>query len=329
MSSENIGRISLDLGGDWVLPDNYVFGHLVDPDTTTNRTGKYAAVKQGNEFHAMPFRVRFGGWRTWPQTWGYVYGPVHPSTNYDDVEGATYAYDDGTYWRFAHCSPHEQIDFAADAKTFTFDQFSPAIHRASVSTDSDAAAKTRALVSFAEQSSNEVFNRVKFAVLGQFHKDPHKDHKRDLALAAIDKVWGIWLKNGSLITQRNLIKPTYDTVRATLAGQHTIDWRFQRDDEKAARGDDPIAGNEYVYTLVATKAKITDATKLPDANWHFDAQPVGGYRLASGQTYWDAEPTRTDELPYIIRFKRPIPDIPNLSPGKSIGAVEWTQEAAY
>ena len=92
---------------------------------------------------------------------------------------------------------------------------------------------------------------------------------------------------------------------------------------------DPLRGHEYVYTLVATKDVITDATKLPDADWHFDAQPVGGYRLASGQVYWDAEPTRTASLPYIIRFKRHIPDTPNLSPGKSIGSVAWTQEPAY
>ena len=58
---------------------------------------------------------------------GYAYQPLHSSVKPEDVEGATYAWDDDGAWRFAHCSPGEQRDYAARAETFAAAQFAKAI----------------------------------------------------------------------------------------------------------------------------------------------------------------------------------------------------------
>lgn len=322
--SSNI-RNYLDLGG-LPLPDNYTFGEIKRKYPEQFKT-RYFAVKQGDVFHAMPCKKpsEEEGAEMSVQSWGYVYGPVHPSTAYEDVEGATYAYDDGTYWIFAPCSPHEQIDFAADARTFCYDQFGPVINRASLLENKT---KARALIDFAEQASNQVFDTVRDAFLGKYHRDPHKDHKRDLALEAITKVWAVWMKNAARVADRTLIRTNVELIQQQLRRDFTIDFRHTRADGWAAAGVDPVSGNEYIYTLVANTDAITDVTKLPDPNWNFDAAPVGGYNKG-GQIYTDGQPTRTSELPKIIRFYRSIPPTLNPTPGQDIGSVAWTQEEAY
>ena len=114
------------------FPDSHVFGSIPRQYPEVSKPLKYMAVQQGSVFHAMPARNNDGQWEMWPASWGYVYGPVDPSTEFGDVEGATYAYDTGTHWKFAACSPQEQIDFAADVRTFAIDQFAVAIAKAQV-----------------------------------------------------------------------------------------------------------------------------------------------------------------------------------------------------
>lgn len=267
------------------------------------------------------------------ETGGAIYQPLHPEMLPEDIRGATYAHNDGTYWRIAHCSPHEQMDFAASAKSFAFAAFDEEIARAqatlgNLNTSSKALAYgvLRALIDLAHQASVEVLTRVQFAALGHYHKNPHHDHRRDLALAAVDKVWAAWQKNGSRLTDRTRIAPHYRRVRAALAAQYTISWAYELAAEKAAIGDDPVRGFEYCYTLSADGAVIAGAGNIPDPNWEFDAFPKSGQITRGTQTYHDRQPATTEGQPFVIRFRRPVPAGTNR--GVSIGSVAWRQEPA-
>ena len=259
-------------------------------------------------------------WRCGPASWGYVYGPVDPSTTFEDVEGARYAFDTDTHWKFAHCSPIEQINLAADIRTFTYAQFQRYID---AKTDVH---KKRAIREFAEQSANEAFRIVRSATLGEFHRDPHDDHHRDIAVKGIEKVWAAWLLNASRITDRTNAKQARDAVVLDLGRIFTIEWRHQRAPLWAQAGRDPVSGFEWIYTLVPTANHTIPATDLPDPDWHFDASPKGGY-VKGSQTYLDHAPRATPENPWILPFKRPV--TAGARVGTSIGRVEWTREKAY
>ena len=319
------------------IGDDEVFGSIM----VNGIERRYAAVKTGGNFHASTcyFESRHshdGETREWylgSVQHGDIYAPVHPSTTYEDVEGATYAHDDGTYWIFAHCSPGEQRDFAEVAAQFTMSLFDPAIKRANLllgnatdSTRTDRYHRARAFVDFAEQSANEARRIVLLKPLGYYHKDPHHDHRRDIALAATNAVWAAWLKNSSRIQDRDRIDATRQTIKTSLESTPTIDFQYQRDDEAAARGDDPVRGNEYCYTLKATADAITGDANVPDPNWEFDAFPKSGMITRGTQTYHDKQPSATEAMPFVIRFKRPVPAGTNR--GVSIGSVAWVQEEA-
>ena len=90
---------------------------------------------------------------------GVLYRPIDSSMTASDIEGATYAYDDGTHWHFAHCSPHEQIDFAAEVEAFAKAQFDEVIHESNAKASgataniarNSAFAKSTALIQFAAE----------------------------------------------------------------------------------------------------------------------------------------------------------------------------------
>ena len=322
------------------LDENEVFGHIPS-DYEDEKPLKFAAVKVGGVFQAIACSPRGTNqshdgqteeWIFYDQAHGYIHVPPHPSTTVEDVEGATYAHDDGTYWIFAHCSPGEHRDFAEQAAQFTYGLFIPAIDRANLllgnANDSNRLTryhKARGLVDFAEQSATEARRVVLTKYLGFYHKNPDENHRRNIALAAIDKIWSIWLKNGSRLEDRNAIDTTRQTIRTRLQSSPAIEWEFQKDDRTAATGVDVVRGREYCYTLAATGSPIEGAVNLPDPNWHFDAFPNNGITKGT-QVYHDGEPTATTEKPFIIRFVRPAPAGTNR--GVSIGRVEWTQEPA-
>ena len=257
---------------------------------------------------------------------GIIHQPIHPSMAPEDIEGATYAHDTGTHWMFAHCSPAEQLDFAAQAEHFCYAAFQEQIHRALNSGQTGANTKARALMDFAMQASRDVFNTVRRATLGAYHRNPHHDHKRELAVASMNKVWKAWQSNSGRVADRNAIETIFGQVRMRLATNYIIEWRHERAPAWAAAGRDPVSGREWCYTLVATKTAITGEANLPDPAWHFDAFPVGG-AMRGTQRYTDGEPTPTDAEPWVVRFHRPAPR--GTAPGVSIGSVAWTQEEPY
>ena len=220
---------------------------VFDPKTYDGGIYWHVAIKSGGVFHAAQCSsddafdhsgVR--GWRLYEVFHGDIYTPHAPGTTVEDVEGATYARDTGTHWEFSHCSPGEHIDFAADVRLFARGQFHAATHKAmsKFAEASNRATRTRAmktsaaLQAFADAVGVDAENRVLAATLGHYHKDPHKDHKRQLTVAAITAVLADWktkaLTDATVRAQRAEVKATADTITARLSKTHTIQSRADK-----------------------------------------------------------------------------------------------------
>lgn len=171
---------------------------------------------------------------------GLLLRPVHPSMTYDDIEGAVFAHDTGTHWVLAHCSPAEQLDFAAQARTFAAAQFAIPMAKARVKVDEATtdvlrtrrAEKFAALASFAEAVGEAAYDAVTAAALGHFHGQPHHDHLRDLTVDAIDGALAAWKKDAltdtAVLAARAHITGAAAAVRAALTATRTIEWRHAR-----------------------------------------------------------------------------------------------------
>ena len=307
--------------------------------------GRYYLILRAERTRG-PFHLRVTSYREGdtlagayaPEVHGAYYRPPHPSMTAEDIEGADYAWDDGSHWHFAHCSPHEQVDFASLVRTFTEQQFSLPLTKAEIKVQeatnavakAAAVARVRALVSFATAAGLAAYNNVVNATLGHFHRDPHHDHRRDLAVDALDTVLADWNERGrndkALRSDATAVSNTVAAIRAALSTEHTIEWRAAREkrlnDAAAARGEDPIAGFEYCYAARTSGDTITGDSNLPDPNWNFD-QLADGPLTRGSIIYTDGEPT----APWVVRFRRPIPE--GTVAGASIGSVTWEQESAY
>ena len=158
----------------------------------------------------------------------------------EDVQGAVYVEWKDDAWLFAHCSPQQQIDFAASARTFAIEQFSLPIAKAGTKVDeatnavikSVAVTKKKALTAFAEAVGAHVHKTIVEATLGAYHRDPHQDHRRDLTVAAIDAVLAAWDEAGktdkAVRDDRQAVGMPASDVRASLTTTHTIEWRHAR-----------------------------------------------------------------------------------------------------
>ena len=203
----------------------------------------WVPILSGGAFHLRPLRTAHSGPGydlVSPKAHGYLYRPVDPSMTFADVEGATYAHDTGTHWQFAHCSPDEQVDFAALARTYAVQQFFPAITRVqakiAMATNATARAalvgKLGALLDFATAVGEAVYETVIGETLGHWHRNPHHDHRRDLAVAAIASVLAEWKKAGltDQAAAARRLNVTTDAAKVTtaLTETHTIEWRHAR-----------------------------------------------------------------------------------------------------
>ena len=77
----------------------------------------YVPIKLGNAFSLAEVYGPYGddefvSLQYTPTAGALLYRPVHPSTTVADVQGATVAIDDGTYWRFAHASEDTHYEMA-------------------------------------------------------------------------------------------------------------------------------------------------------------------------------------------------------------------------
>lgn len=335
-----------------LIPNRETIKNPLDPESRTS----FCVVKIGQEFH-MEFMQYAGeddaGDEVWISSYGdhehevvEVYQPIHEDVEDEDIIGATYAHDTGTHWKFAHCSPDEQIDFAADVENYVRAEMQDAINRAQTALilattalgKTDARHKVDALGEFARAAGSNAHHRVVTATLGYWHRNPHKDHRRELAVLAMEAVLATWAELGTADTdegrtitaQRAHVLSEVNEVLKRLKKNHSIEWRADRqkrlNDAEAAKGTDPVDGYEYCYTRAVFPAVITGEANLPSPTWNFDALRNGN-SLRGNYVYYDAEPPVTRYIAHIIRFKRPIPE--GTLPGADIGSVAWEQEAAY
>ena len=170
---------------------------------------------------------------------GTIYGPIAEGTTVEDVEGATYAHDDGTAWHFAHCSPAEHVEFAARAQTFAEGQFADAINAANVKAHEAsnapakalAVAKLRALGTFAKAVGAAAHRAVVAETLGHYHRT-EGDHLRPLAVGGIDSVLAAWEETGktnkALRGDLGRVRTTASIVRSALVASASIEWRHGR-----------------------------------------------------------------------------------------------------
>lgn len=225
------------------IPNESYINH--DPvDAGVIKDGKvYLAVFNGKSFELKPadpiddegeFHGNRGLLTLQDFITGILHAPVHQSMAYDDINGATYAWDDGTHWHFAHCSPKEQIDLAAEIRTFTVNQFLLAISRAqnkAIGATNDVTRATRIQIAddiqgFADDAGDEAYVHVVGSKLGQFHRDPQHDHKRIIAKLAINNVLAKMklkaLDNAEIAkARRNVVGIAQDIV-SVLSTTHTM-----------------------------------------------------------------------------------------------------------
>ena len=171
---------------------------------------------------------------------GVAYQPLLPGTTAEDVMGATYAGWDGTHWEIAHCSPDEQVDFAAEAELYAYSQFTEAIHRNNAATariDSNIGrntgfSKSEALIDFARAVGRRVHHVVVSSTLGHYHREPHHDHKRELAIEGIDRILAEWQQAGvtddDKRNDRVRVLDDANAVKTRLSSTHVIRTRAEQ-----------------------------------------------------------------------------------------------------
>lgn len=318
-TSEGVRHV--DARGEFVFPKSHTI--LADGE-------RWAAILAHGAFHlrlAVPSQIHR------PNYWfrdeskgghGILYGPIHPSMTPDDIEGATYAHRHGTQWLFAHCSPDEQVDFAARAEAFAFAQFAEAIQLSlavgALATTNGArntsAAKTRALVAFARKVGRKIHDQVVGEVLGHYHRNRHIDHKRDLTVAVIRRELQVLRQNQEADADSRAglgrVENAANSIISRLTSTHTIEWRHERQErlqrealKKAIRGIDPVQSHEYIFTAAATGDSITGAENLPDPAWAMDkAELVNGITRGT-QVWYDGYPKNlSPERPFAIAYRR-------------------------
>ena len=258
-------------------------------------------------------------------------------TAFEDVDGATYAYDDNGFWRFAHCSPSEQLDFAARAESFAREQFAPAIQAVNAETAlavqnaprNTGHAKAKALIKFADLVGRRVHEVVVKAELGHWHRNPHNDHFRELTVDALDRILGTWAQNRETDAEARAnharVSETAAAVRARLVETATFKWAWERRQEeaaarlkRAAKGEDPVEGYEYVFTSAVEDGEITNSYRLPNPNWVQDQEGLATGLTQLDQIWYDGFPLNlTPNRPYAIVYKR------------ATGTTSWEYHGSY
>ena len=170
---------------------------------------------------------------------GHVYFPVHEDVTVDDANQATYAWEEDGKWRFAHASPDQQIDFAAEVEQFAFGEFGEVTQKALIKlagATNDAArsvakAKADALVKFARAVGREAHRIIVGGTLGYWVRNDG-DHKREQAVAALDSVLAAWktagLTDAAVRKERALVLHDATRVKTRLSSAHVIEGRAAR-----------------------------------------------------------------------------------------------------
>ena len=156
-----------------------------------------------------------------------LYQPLAPGTTVADVEGATHALDDGTYWHFVHASPGEHYDMEAFAKALLISHFQPRINRAAheahagltVTARTRASARMGALNDFVDAATKVVETDFRKLTLGHHEREtPQADNHRAIVVAAVRSVLAAWTgaKDVAATTKLGLVSADVNKLLANL-----------------------------------------------------------------------------------------------------------------
>ena len=219
---------------------------LGDAGTITHNNRHFIIGKVGSEFHPFPGRERDPGhWiidTEW-EFWADLYQPVHADMTPAQIEGARYAEDTGTHWKFYACSPSEHHDFADEVEAFAVSMFQPDINEAIIKrmgatnrrARDDADDKLEALEALAKAVCLRVHATVMGQTLGYYHENPHADHKRTLTRTAITETLDVWNKgDADAKAMRTQVLADASKLVAKLSKVNTIKTPEQKRAEEAA-----------------------------------------------------------------------------------------------
>ena len=219
---------------------------LIPEDALIQHNGrKWCVISEGGTFHLSPVlpdnSIEGGYWiHELSDYHGDLYRPIHPTVSFADVEGATYAHDDGTHWHFAHCTIAEQITLAVKVGIFAYHQFSTSIlysqakaaEATSTLARTLAIAKVRSLVKFAQEVGHTAKREVLGQTLGYYHRHNDQEHFRRITVKAINAVLADWkkkaLNDAQIRADRVAVSPHALSVQSALVSDHTFEFRGVR-----------------------------------------------------------------------------------------------------
>ena len=131
-----------------------------------------------------------------------------------------------------------------------------------------------------------------------------------------------YIQMASDVSQRLTTQIRHKTSGVTAS----IIWAIQADLAHGADGEEGI-GVEYIFTSSVDATAVSAAADLPDPNWNYDNSALANGVTRGDYTYYDGTPgDLTDDRPYMIRFRRPIPGSP--AQDEDVGEIAWTQDPA-
>ena len=273
-----------------------------------------------------------------------AYHPIDPRVLLSDVTGATRAFpnEDNTGWLFEHCDQDYMRDRESLLVAAMSDAFAPMhrqldrdVHYSLVSDLVDVIKRgahefTELVDQFHADAEDNLRTWARNLHIGYYHQYPHDAHINEPVETAIRMAVSMW--EASRAADYAKISPRISIVLERASNRHTYETRWDKaariaaakQAALAATGTDPVDGYEYCYTIAASSEPITTANFLPDPTWPFDKlRDYLGGKIRGGQTYWDGAPATSQARPFVIRFRRPIPD--GTVPGADIGSVAWEQ----
>lgn len=181
-----------------------LYGAIVpEADLLVEGGAHYVAALEGGVFRAKKLVYVYsghGGVRYGVSDGYTIYTPIHSSQALKDIEGATFAHDDGTHWHFSHASPKQHHDFEAVCEALWISHIQPNINKTTLKSLETTNKVTRAgqidkldsLNKFSVAVQAEIEKRVRAETLGHFHRNQHEDNQRDLVVASIKAVLLAW-----------------------------------------------------------------------------------------------------------------------------------------
>lgn len=182
----------------------------------------FGAFLEGGTFHTIPAiccRTFQDPWHDFSHTaqveayqiryehsrYGFdIYQPIHSSMTRADIEGAVYAFDDGTHWHFYHNTPADHHEMECFYRSYVDAVFNTVIGQNVWAAGWEDLSWTQKLALHVERDIDVQLYRFKNDMLtagltamrklplGYYGKNAHKAHVKDIAAAAFTETAEAW-----------------------------------------------------------------------------------------------------------------------------------------